>query len=89
MKLLRTFHNYLHITHKAIDHTQRLRNSHSSLVLGQSIQFMEYSLYLVVPQQLLREFLCYKLGREQCLRDSALTEPPLFNLFCRQGKNRE
>ena len=59
--LLHTFHDYLHITHKAIDHTQRLRNSHSGLVLGQSIQFMEYSLYLVVPQQLLREFLCYKL----------------------------
>jgi hypothetical protein len=75
-----------------MDHTQCLCNCHSSLVLGQSIQFMEYSLYLVVqlvPQQLLREFLCYKLGWEQCLCDSALTEPPLFDLFCRQGKNRE
>ena len=30
---LRTFHDFLHITNKTIDHTQRLCNGYSSLVL--------------------------------------------------------
>ena len=40
-----------------MDHTQGLRNSHPSLILSQSIQSLEDSLYLALPQQLLREFL--------------------------------
>ena len=31
---LRTLHDFLHITHKTMDHTQRLCNSYPSLVLG-------------------------------------------------------
>jgi hypothetical protein len=45
----RTFHNYLHITHKTVHDTQGLCNGHPSLVLGQSIQSLEYGLYLAVP----------------------------------------
>ena len=89
MQLLHTFHNYLHITHKTMDYTQGLCSSHPSLVLSQSIQFLEYGLYLAVPQQLVREFLCGTLSHGQCTCDSVLTEPPLINLFRCQGKHRE
>jgi hypothetical protein len=34
---LRTVHNYLHIVDKAVDNLERLGNSHSSLVFGESI----------------------------------------------------
>jgi hypothetical protein len=40
-----------------MDHTQGLCDGHSSLVLGQSIQPLEYGLYFTVSQQLLRELL--------------------------------
>ena len=89
MQAFRTFHNYLHITDKAVDHAQRLRNSHPSLILGQSIQPLDDCLYLTLPQQLLREFLCGTLSRGQRICEKALTEPALFNLFGRQGKYRE
>ena len=72
MQLLHAFHNHLHITHKTMDDTQGLCNSHSSLVLGQSIQPLENSLYLALPQQLLRELLCGTLshGKRICQRDT-------------------
>ena len=57
MQSLPTFHNYPHITHKAMDHTQRLCNSHPSLLLGQSIQSHQHGLDLTFPQQLFRELL--------------------------------
>jgi hypothetical protein len=62
MQALRTFHNHLHITHKTMDHTQRLSNSHPSLILGQSIQSLNSGFYLAVAQQLLRELLYGKLN---------------------------
>ena len=43
-----TFHNYLHITHKTMDHTQCLSNSHPSLILCQSIQSLDSGFYLTV-----------------------------------------
>jgi hypothetical protein len=55
MQALRTFHDYPHITHKAMDHTQRLRDSHPSLLLGQSIQSHQHGLNLTLPQQLFGE----------------------------------
>ena len=58
MKISRTFHNYLHIPDKTMDHTQCLRNDHPSFILGQSIQSLEDPLYLALPQQLLRKFYC-------------------------------
>ena len=48
MQAWRTFHNHLHVTHKTMDHAQRLNNSHPSLILSQSIQSLERSLYLAV-----------------------------------------
>ena len=48
IQALRTFHYYLQITHKTIDHTQRLRNCHPSLILGQSIQSLDRGFYLAV-----------------------------------------
>jgi hypothetical protein len=83
MQLLRTFHNYLHVTDKTMDYTQGLCDGHPSLVLGQSIQSLEYSLYLALSQQLLREFLCGTLSHGLCVCNSALTESPLIDLFCR------
>jgi hypothetical protein len=82
MQVLRTFHNSLHITHKTVDHTQGLHNSHPSLVLGQSIQFLEYGLYLAVAQQLFRKLLCFTLSRGQRLCNGELTEPSLLDLLC-------
>ena len=58
MQGFRTFQNDLDITHKTMDHTQGLCNSHPSLVLGQSIQSLQDCLYLALSQQLLRELLC-------------------------------
>jgi hypothetical protein len=49
-KPLRTFHNRLYTTHKAVDYTQGLCDSYPSLVLGQSIQSLEDGLYLALPQ---------------------------------------
>jgi hypothetical protein len=72
-----------------MDYTQGLCNRDLSLVLGQSIQFMEYTLYLAFPQELLRELLCEIVSHGQYICDGALTEPPFFNLFRRQGKHRE
>jgi hypothetical protein len=46
IQALRTFHDYFHITHKTMNDTQRLRNGYPSLLLGQSIQSLEYFLYL-------------------------------------------
>jgi hypothetical protein len=48
MQALRTFHDYLHITHKTMNHTQRLSNTHPSLILGQSIQSLDSGFYLAV-----------------------------------------
>jgi hypothetical protein len=48
MHALRTFHNYFHITHKTMDHTQRLSNSHPSFILCQSIQSLDSGFYLAV-----------------------------------------
>jgi hypothetical protein len=49
MPAFRTFHNYLHIADKTMDDAQGLCNSHLSLIPGQSIQSLEYGLYLAVP----------------------------------------
>ena len=48
MQALHTFHNYFHITHKTMDHTQRLSNSYPSFILRQSIQSLHSSFYLAV-----------------------------------------
>lgn len=49
MHALRTFHYYLHIAHEAMDHTQRLCDSHASLVLRQPIQPHKNGLDLTLP----------------------------------------
>jgi hypothetical protein len=74
-----------------MDHTQGLRNGHPSFILSQSIQSLEDSLYLALPQQLLREFLCVAvtLSSRQNICNSALTESPLLDLLCSQSKHRK
>jgi hypothetical protein len=67
MQAFRTFHNHLHITHKTVDHTQCLYSSHPCLVLTQSVQSLEYGLYLAVPEEVLRDFLCDTLSHWQCM----------------------
>ena len=84
-----TFHNCLDTTHKTIDYTQGLGTGHTSLFLGQSIQSLQNRLYVALPQQFLREFLCSTLSHIQCICDSALTEPTLLDLLCRQGEHRK
>ena len=72
--------------------TQCLRSGHPRLVLSQSIQSLENCLNLALPQQLLRKLLCSRLryiDSRTTYRCSALTEPPLFYLFGREGKHRE
>ena len=89
MQNFRTFHNDLHVTDKTIDDTHGLRDSHSSLVLGQSIQSLENSLYLAVSQQLLRKFLCNRLSHRLRIWGNGLTKPPLVYLLRCQGKHRK
>ena len=52
IRAFRTLHNYLDITHKAVDHTQGRYGSGSlqSLILGQSIQSLEDGVYLTLLQ---------------------------------------
>ena len=59
-----------------MNHTQRLRNGYPSLLLGQSIQSLEYSLYLAFPQQFLRELLCGTFSRRRCTLISHLLNRP-------------
>ena len=78
MRAFHTFHNHLHTTHKTIHHTQGLCPSHPSLLLRQSIQSLEDGLYLALPQQLLREFLCgalYSATGSVCIMAYSLNRP--------------
>jgi len=72
-----------------MNHTQRLCSSHLGLFLRQSIQSLENRLYLALPQKFLRELLCDTLSHGQCICESVLTEPPLFDLLRSQGKHRK
>ena len=58
---------------------QELCTDRKALILGQSIQFLESSLYFVLPPQQLDVFLCETLEHQQCICDCALTELPLLN----------
>ena len=46
MLSFRTFHNYLGANHKTMDHTQGQFDSHLNLSPGQSIQLLDYGVYL-------------------------------------------
>src|SRR6267154_3456334 len=47
---------------KAMDHSKGLCTSRQTLIIGQSIQFLEGSLYLVLPEHQLHVFLCDTLS---------------------------
>ena len=49
-EVLLTIHDYFHIIHKSMDHTQSLCDGHLSLVLSQSIKPLEYGLNIALPQ---------------------------------------
>ena len=72
-----------------MDHTQGLRSSHPSLLLGQSIEPLDDRLDLAVAQQLLRKLFCGTLSRERCIHGGVLTKPSLFYLLGSQGKHRK
>jgi len=57
-----TPHVYRFVIRKVMDHTQDLCINRQTLILGQSIQFLEGSLYLVLAPQQLHEFFCYALS---------------------------
>jgi hypothetical protein len=52
-----TVHDHLHIVQKTVNDGQGLRHGHAGLVLGESVQSLEYRLDLAVSQQLLCELL--------------------------------
>jgi hypothetical protein len=89
VQVWRTFDNCIHVSNETMDDTRGLCSGHPSLLLGQSIQSLENCLYLALPKQLFGEFLYGTLSHGQYKCDSALTEPPLFNLFRSQGKHRK
>src|SRR6266478_1872978 len=59
-----TFHDHLYASHKTMDDTQGLCNSHPSLFPGQSIQSLEDGLYLAFPKQLSCELPCGHIERQ-------------------------
>ena len=89
MQTFRTFHNYLHMINKTMDHTQGLRSSYPGLLLGQSIEPLNDCLNFAVTQQLLRKLFCGTLSHERCIHGGVLTEPSLFYLLRSQGKHRK
>ena len=89
MQEFRTFHNDLHITHETMHHAQGLCNSHLCLVLGQSIQSLQNSFNLAIPQQFLGELLYGTLSRGQCICDGTLTKSPLLDMLCREGEHQK
>jgi hypothetical protein len=68
-------------------HAQGLCDSDLSLVLGQSVQSLEYSLDLALSQQFLCELLYGTLSNERLIYDGVLTESSLSNLFRGQSKH--
>jgi hypothetical protein len=68
MQALLTFHNHPHITHKAMDNTQRLCGSHPSLILGQPIQSRQHGLNITLPQQFFGELLYSTLSPRSCTK---------------------
>jgi hypothetical protein len=87
-KSLDIIHKNADIIHKTMNHTQGLCNSQANLVLGQSIQSLESFLYLSLPRQFISDLPCGTLSHAATdnIYNSTLTEPPLLNFFCRQGK---
>jgi hypothetical protein len=59
---LLTVHHHRHILDKAINDFEGLRGSYPSLILGESIQPLEYCLDLVLSEKLLNKFFCVVLS---------------------------
>ncbi len=57
----RTIHNDLDILHKAIHDFQCLCRSRLSFPLGQPVQSLKYGFHIILPKELLPEFLCNTL----------------------------
>ena len=53
-----TVHDHLHIVQKTVNDGEGLGHGHAGLFLGESVQPLQYRLYLAISQQLLRELLC-------------------------------
>jgi hypothetical protein len=62
-----TLHLFRFVIRKVMDHSQGLCNSRQTLILGQSIQSLEGSLYFVLLPQQLHEFLCDTLSISSAL----------------------
>ncbi len=59
---LLTIHHHLHILDKTINDFKGLRRSYPSLILGESIQPLEYSLDFLLSEKLLNKFFCVVLS---------------------------
>src|SRR5882757_3517347 len=57
-----TLHLFCFVIRRVMDHTQDLCTNCQTLILGQSIQFLEGTMYPVLPPQQLHEFLCDTLS---------------------------
>ena len=58
-----TVHHHPHILDKTIHNLERLRCSYPSLVLGESIQPVEYSFDVLLSKELLKKFFCAGLSQ--------------------------
>ena len=67
MRMLHTFHNYLHIISETVGNTQCLCDSHPRLLLGQLVQIMQSSFNLVLPKQFFGRRLYNTLRYGQCM----------------------
>jgi hypothetical protein len=83
MVVWRTSHNHLR---KTIYHTQGLRSHRQTLVLGQSIQSLEGSLYLVLSPQHLYEFSCNALSMGNIYVMVYLLNRPCFISFVARAR---
>ena len=72
-RAFRTFHICPDITLKTMYYTRDLCNSDQNLLLSQSIQPLENSLNLALPQQLLGKLLYVTLSLGQCICESSLS----------------
>ena len=56
LKILFTVHYHFHILHEAINDLEYLRCGYPSLILGKSVQPLEYRLDVILSKELLNKF---------------------------------
>jgi hypothetical protein len=87
---LLTVHRLTHILGKTVNNLEGLRCSHPSLILGESIQSLNYRFDVLLPKKFLKKFFCVATGQvTQYLAENGLTWFSLLDLFCHQRERGE